>query len=200
MKTIARRILVGAGLLVLLQCSGDKPKPESQTGNPTLGGSQGLMNFRQLRAAWAAATGVDPYSLPVAVAFEENEGRLLSTNAPDQLTQPVVTASIALGAAFCHTLVDREAKADPTERRFFGQLALDKAPEDAGLRDAATKLTSALWRRPLRAEEEAELIQLGKDIYQMGLAKPGKTPALASQEAWLALCSAAGASLDALTL
>lgn len=200
MRSLWRFSLSALVVLTLLKCSGDKPKAEPQSGEKSLGGTQGLMNFRQMKAAWAAATGLDPYSLPLEKAFDELKDRLPATNSADQLTQPVVTASIAFGSAYCHALVDREAKMEASERRFFGQLALDKAPEDAALRDAASKLTNALWRRTMSEEEAAELVALGKDIYQIGLAKPSATRASAGRESWLSLCSATGAALDALTL
>jgi hypothetical protein len=194
-----KKRLVWATLLVLAGCSGSKPPPALQPG-ARLAGTEGLMNFRQIRSAWAAATGLDPFDHRIERAFAELQDRLPANNALNQIGQPVVTASVALGAAFCRILVDREAKQDPKERRFYGALSLEKAPEEASLRDAAERLSSALWRRLPRTEETAELVNLGKETYSLGIRKPDATPAIAGREAWLSMCTAAGAALDALTL
>lgn len=191
---------LGAALLALVTCSAEKNKPELQPGPELRSGSQGLMNFRQLRAAWAFATGLDPHSLPLESAFKDLQDRLLATNAPDQLTQPTVTASIALGAAFCNHLVDRESKIEASDRRFFNALSLDREPDEAGLKSAAERLARALWRRPLKNEEAAEFVSLGRDVYRMGMQKPKATRLSAGRESWLSLCTAAGAAVDALTL
>ncbi len=194
-----KRILL-ATLLVLAGCSREKPKePEVHSATP-LGGTYGLMNFRQLQSAYASSLGIHAYEKGVYYAADELRGRLPASNAPAQLTQPAVTATIGLGAAFCYALVDREAKITPKARKFFGELSLGQAPEDFALKAAARHLTEALWRRQGTDEEIAELMALGRDIYQLGISKPAATTVTAGKETWLSLCSATAASVDSLTL
>jgi len=188
-----------AVLVALVGCSKQRPKePENAPEVPY--STFGLMNFRQIRSAYASSLGISAYEKGVFYAFDELKGRLPANNSPDQLTQPAVTAVIGLGGAFCYELVEREWRIKPQARVFFGDLSLGQAPEEFALKASARHLTEALWRRPARQEELAELVSLGRDIYELGMAKPQASTVTAGKETWLSLCSAVAASVDSLTL
>jgi hypothetical protein len=107
-----------SSVLVLLSCAkAPEPSPPQPATDPAQAGTHGLMNFRQIRGAWSVAIGVEAFAPSINDTFNALQSRLPASNAADQLTQPAVTAAVAVGASFCSALVNREATLAPKARR-----------------------------------------------------------------------------------